>query len=59
MLANREAQKKAQKEIDRVIPAGHLPDFGDYDSLPYVAAIVKETFRWQNVLPMGEFDRPP
>ncbi|KAJ8079620.1 hypothetical protein PM082_011207 [Marasmius tenuissimus] len=53
MLANREAQEKAQEEIDRIIPEGHLPDFSDYDSLPYVAAIVKETFRWQNVLPMG------
>ncbi|KAG7087610.1 hypothetical protein E1B28_013559 [Marasmius oreades] len=53
MLVNPEAQAKAQQEIDRVISAGHLPDFPDHDSLPYVAAIVKETLRWQNVLPMG------
>ncbi|KAK7034643.1 hypothetical protein VNI00_012285 [Paramarasmius palmivorus] len=53
MLANPEAQKKGQAEIDRVIKAGHLPDFPDQDSLPYISAIIKETFRWQNVLPMG------
>ncbi|KAJ8079622.1 hypothetical protein PM082_011209 [Marasmius tenuissimus] len=53
MLANPEAQRRAQQEIDRVVPKGHLPDFSDHDSLPYIAAIVKETFRWQNVLPMG------
>ncbi|KAK1216680.1 hypothetical protein PQX77_020693 [Marasmius sp. AFHP31] len=52
MMANPEAQKKAQEEIDRVIPAGHLPDLSDYDSLPYVSAIVKETFRWQPALPI-------
>ena len=54
MMVNPEAQRKAQEEIDRVLPAGHLPDFSDYESLPYIAAIVKETFRWQNALPMGE-----
>ncbi|KAF9269238.1 cytochrome P450 [Marasmius fiardii PR-910] len=53
MLANPEAQIKAQQEIDKVVTAGHLPDFSDHDSLPYVAAIVKETLRWQNVLPIG------
>ncbi|KAJ8079586.1 hypothetical protein PM082_011173 [Marasmius tenuissimus] len=53
MMANPEAQRKGQQEIDRVIPAGHLPDFSDYDLLPYVAAIVKETLRWQPVLPLG------
>ncbi|KAL0565197.1 hypothetical protein V5O48_016834 [Marasmius crinis-equi] len=53
MLANPDAQRKAQQEIDRVIPAGHLPDFSDHDSLPYVAALVKEALRWQNVFPMG------
>ncbi|KAL0060493.1 hypothetical protein AAF712_012726 [Marasmius tenuissimus] len=58
MLANPEAQRRAQQEIDRVVPKGHLPDFSDHDSLPYIAAIVKETFRWQNVLPMGEYEFP-
>ena len=58
MLANPEAQRKAQEEIDKVIPAGHLPDFSDYDSLPYVAAIVKEMIRWQTVAPIGEDMKP-
>ncbi|KAK1227700.1 hypothetical protein PQX77_009288 [Marasmius sp. AFHP31] len=54
MLANPEAQRRAHQEIDRVVTNGHLPDFSDHDALPYITAIVKETFRWQNVLPMGE-----
>ncbi|ESK85761.1 cytochrome p450 [Moniliophthora roreri MCA 2997] len=53
MLANPEAQKKAQEEIDRVVKAGHLPDFLDQESLPFVTAILKETFRWQKILPNG------
>ncbi|KAJ7211176.1 cytochrome P450 [Mycena pura] len=38
MLANPEAQRKAQDEIDSVIGPGNLPDFADEPSLPYVAA---------------------
>uniref|UniRef100_A0A0W0FVK6 Cytochrome p450 n=1 Tax=Moniliophthora roreri TaxID=221103 RepID=A0A0W0FVK6_MONRR len=53
MLANPEAQKKAQEEIDRVVKTGHLPDFLDQESLPFVTAILKETFRWQKILPNG------
>ena len=49
-----EAQKKAQAEIDAVIGHERLPDFSDYDSLPYINAVVKETLRWQPVVPVGE-----
>lgn len=52
-MTNPEAQKKAQAEIDSVVQAGHLPDFDDQDSLPYVTAIVKETLRWRDVTPIG------
>ncbi|KAJ6559613.1 cytochrome P450 [Mycena capillaripes] len=41
MLANPDAQKKAQQEIDSV------------QEMPYVAALVKEVHRWRNVLPFG------
>ncbi|KAJ7920178.1 cytochrome P450 [Mycena leptocephala] len=41
MLANPEAQKKAQREIDSV------------EGMPYVAAVVKEVLRWKNVIPFG------
>ncbi|KAJ7803823.1 cytochrome P450 [Mycena olivaceomarginata] len=53
MLANPEAQRKAQAEIDSVVGAGQLPDFTDEAALPYVSAIVKEALRWKNVTPIA------
>ncbi|KAJ3764225.1 cytochrome P450 [Lentinula raphanica] len=53
MLANPEAQKRAQEEIDSVVQAGELPRFSDQERLPYVTAIVKEAMRWKNVTPLG------
>ncbi|KAJ7625701.1 cytochrome P450 [Roridomyces roridus] len=53
MLANPEAQKKAQAEIDSVTHGDALPTFEDRDSLPYVSAIVKEVLRWKNVTPFA------
>ncbi|KAJ7445000.1 cytochrome P450 [Mycena galericulata] len=53
MLANPEAQKKAQIEIDSVVGQGNLPDFSDEDAMPYVAALVKEVLRWRNVTPIA------
>jgi cytochrome P450 len=49
-----EVQRKAQAELDAVIGRDRLPDFDDLDSLPFINAVVKETMRWQPVLPMGE-----
>lgn len=45
---------KAQNEIDRVIGRERIPGINDRDDLPYVNAIVKETLRWNNVLPTSE-----
>ncbi|KAF8199264.1 cytochrome P450 [Mycena galopus ATCC 62051] len=53
MLANPEAQKKTQAEIDSVIGQDRLPDFDDEESLPYVAAVIKESLRWQNMKPIA------
>ncbi|KAJ7476756.1 cytochrome P450 [Mycena latifolia] len=53
MLANPEAQRRAQAEIDSVAQKGHLPDFDDEASLPYVSAIVMEVLRWRPVTPIG------
>ncbi|KAJ7688010.1 cytochrome P450 [Mycena rosella] len=53
MLCNPDVQKKAQAEIDSVVREGHLPDFDDEPSLPYVSAVVKEVLRWRPVVPMG------
>jgi cytochrome P450 len=53
MLANPDVQKRAQEEIDAVVREGHLPNFDDEESLPYVSAIVKEVLRWKPVTPIG------
>ena len=42
MLANPDAKRRAQAEIDAVIGKGQLPDFTDEPSLPYTTAIVKD-----------------
>ena len=48
-----EVQKKAQAEIDAVVGPNRLPDFHDRPSLPYINAIVKESMRWNVVVPFG------
>ena len=40
-----EVQKQAQAEIEQVT-AGRLPTLDNYESLPYVIALVKEIMRW-------------
>lgn len=45
MLLHPEAQQKAQEEIDRVVGRDRLPEFSDRDSLPFVTAVVYESFR--------------
>ncbi|KAG7439465.1 cytochrome P450 [Guyanagaster necrorhizus] len=39
------AMKKPQAEIDSVIGSGRMPDFKDFDALPYVQAVIKELMR--------------
>lgn len=48
-----EIQTKAQAHIDKVIGEDRLPTWEDYDSLPYIAACVKEAMRWRPVVPLG------
>ena len=50
-----EAQKKAQAELDMVVGKSRLPTFDDRPFLPYVDALVKESFRWWNVAPISTF----
>ena len=47
-------QKKAQAEIDAVVGFSRLPDFGDRSSLPFINAVVKESMRWQSIIPLGK-----
>ncbi|KAI0064948.1 CyP450 monooxygenase [Artomyces pyxidatus] len=53
MLMSPEAQSKAQEEMDRVIGTDRLPTYDDEPNLPYIGALVKEVFRWQQVAPFA------
>ncbi|KAF8914418.1 cytochrome P450 [Gymnopilus junonius] len=52
MTLHPEIQKRAQKDIDTLAP-NRLPSHDDYESLPYIRAIIKETLRWGPVAPLG------
>lgn len=53
MILYPDAQKRAQAELDKVVGRDRLPAFSDYEHLPYVRAMVKETLRWRAVDPVG------
>ncbi|KAG2114150.1 cytochrome P450 [Suillus discolor] len=53
MVLYPDVQRRAQAEIDSVIGRDRLPTFEDRASLPYVEAILRETFRWHPILPLG------
>ena len=53
MVVHPEIQKKAQREIDQVLGGERLPTLADQDNLPYVAALLKEVYRWHVPLPMS------
>lgn len=53
MLVNPEVQKKAQDELDSVIGRDRLPNLADRPSLPYMAHIIQETYRWAPLSPLG------
>lgn len=55
MVQNPRVLKKAQAEIDSVVGAKRLPLFRDRASLPYVDAIMSETFRWGCPVPLSRF----
>jgi cytochrome P450 len=45
--------KKAQEELDRVVGRDRSPTWTDEENLPYIRAVVKETFRWRPVAVLG------
>ncbi|KAG2120520.1 cytochrome P450 [Suillus discolor] len=53
MVLYPDVQKRAQAEIDSVVGRERLPTFEDRASLPYIDALVRETFRWQPIGPLG------
>ncbi|KAF9045406.1 cytochrome P450 [Panaeolus papilionaceus] len=48
-----EAQRKAQRELDRVVGNDRLPTFEDRPNLPYTNALALEVLRWHSVTPTG------
>ncbi|KAF7333345.1 Cytochrome P450 [Mycena venus] len=53
MLSFPEVQRRAQKELDAIIGRSRMPTFADYDSLPYMRALIKEVLRWAPIAPLG------
>ena len=53
MVLYPDVQKCAQAEIDSVIGRDRLPTFEDRESLPYIDAVLRETLRWEPVVPLG------
>ena len=53
MLAYPETQKRAQAELDSVVGRDRVPTFSDFEHLPYIRAMVKETLRWRPIDPVG------
>ncbi|KAF9260456.1 cytochrome P450 [Marasmius fiardii PR-910] len=53
MVVNPHVQMRAQKELDEVVGSSRLPDFNDRERLPYINAILLETFRWKPVSPLA------
>ena len=53
MALNPEVQRKARAELDSIVGPDRLPTHEDGPSLPYINAIVKESLRWQNAVPLA------
>ncbi|KAF8621647.1 hypothetical protein AX15_007665 [Amanita polypyramis BW_CC] len=53
LLKYPEVLRKAQDEIDSVIPYGELPSFDDQEQLPFVTATCTEALRWRDATPIG------
>ncbi|KAJ7474696.1 cytochrome P450 [Mycena latifolia] len=53
MVLHPEVLARAQNEIDAVVGPDRLPTFSDRASLPYVDAILNETYRWGVPVPLS------
>lgn len=54
MALHPDVQQRAQAEIDHVVGNDRMPLISDRAHLPFVAAVIKETYRWHPILPLGE-----
>ncbi|KAI0393708.1 cytochrome P450 2D18 [Xylariaceae sp. FL0594] len=48
-----EIQAKVHQHIDSVMDEGKMPEWADYQRLPYLAMLVKELHRWRPPAPAG------
>ncbi|XP_078387818.1 cytochrome P450 2J2-like [Cetorhinus maximus] len=53
MMAYPNVQERCQKEIDKVIGWSRAPSMGDAPNMPYVNAVIHETQRYANVVPLA------
>jgi cytochrome P450 len=53
MTLHPEIQRKAQKEIDRVVGSERLPTFDDRAELPFLECILREIYRWSTPSNIG------
>ena len=53
MLHYPEKMHKAQLELDTVVGRERMPEYSDYDNLPYVRALLNEVLRWRPVAALG------
>ncbi|XP_041913045.1 cytochrome P450 2J2-like [Alosa sapidissima] len=53
MIRNPEIQRKVQEELDRVVGSSRQPSLSDRENLPYTDAVLHETQRIGNVLPLN------
>ncbi|KAK7619193.1 cytochrome P450 [Phyllosticta citricarpa] len=48
-----EVQEKAREQLDKVCGSERIPSWSDFDQLPYINSIVKESVRWGPPVPSG------
>ena len=53
LMQNKDVQRKAQQEIDRVIGTERLPTWDDIPNLSYTNLILQETYRMNPLSPLG------
>ncbi|THU99260.1 cytochrome P450, partial [Dendrothele bispora CBS 962.96] len=49
MTLKPEVQRKCHEELHNVVGRHRMPNFNDYESLPYICAVVREILRWRPV----------